>query len=64
MKKILVKISRKTGAVSVETEGYEGASCLEATRKLEEGLGMKDPERDLKPEFYTENSDNQQIGGA
>lgn len=52
-KKIIGRINLKTGVLTLETEGYEGASCLEATRRLEEGLGMDVDMRDLKPEFYT-----------
>jgi hypothetical protein len=64
MKTIRAKINKKTGKVTIETEGYEGATCLDATKKLEEGLGLKEPDRELKQEFYVEQSDTQQIGGA
>lgn len=63
MKKIIAKISKKTGAVSIETQGYQGADCLEATKKLEDGLGINPDGRELKGEFYEQSTtDNQQIG--
>lgn len=40
MKKIITTIDRKTGGMSVKTEGYSGGECLEATKQLESGLGM------------------------
>lgn len=64
MKKITAKIDVRTGRVTIETEGYEGATCLAATKALEEGLGLREPDRELKPAYYQENPDNQQVGGA
>jgi hypothetical protein len=64
MKKIIGIIDRRTGKITITPEGYEGPACLEATRKLEKGLGLKEPERELKPEFYQQVEQQQQIGGA
>lgn len=58
-KKIIAKINLKTGALTLSTEGYQGASCLEATRKLREGLGIE-AEPDKTPEFYQEEVQQQQ----
>ena len=34
MKKILAKIDHKTGALTLTTEGFQGAECLEAVKKI------------------------------
>lgn len=52
-KKIIARINRKTGKLTIQTEGYSGAECLEATRKIREGLGI-DAEPDKTPEFFTD----------
>lgn len=52
MKKILIRIEKKTGKVTITPQGYTGSECLEATKKLEEGLGLIDPEREILPEMY------------
>ncbi|HEY6563319.1 MAG TPA: DUF2997 domain-containing protein [Pirellulaceae bacterium] len=55
-----------TGAITVEAEGYSGSSCEEATRFLEEALGLPG-KRVRKGEFYrreTRNSNQQQLGGT
>jgi len=49
-KTIEVSVS-PTGAISIETEGYTGSSCEEATRYLEEALGLPG-KRTRKSEFY------------
>ena len=64
MKRIICIIHRKTGKLTISAEGYEGQSCLEATKKLREGLGMTEPEREYKPEFYQQTEQEQQIGGS
>ena len=47
--------------MTIETIGFDGASCIEATKKLEEQLGVVDETRELKPEFYNQvDSQNQQ----
>lgn len=50
MKKIIIQIGIDS-TVKVETEGYVGSSCKEATKKIEEGLGVVQSD-DLKPEYY------------
>lgn len=64
MKRIRVIIHRKTGKITISAEGYEGASCLEATKKLREGLGLKEPERELTADYYTQTEQTQELGGA
>jgi len=39
------------GTVKITTEGFTGASCEEATRALEEGLGTKTSDERTE-EFY------------
>jgi hypothetical protein len=53
-----------TGEIKIEAEGYTGSSCEEATRFLEEALGLPG-KRTRKTEFYqrrTNTSNQQQIG--
>lgn len=40
-----------TGATTVQTRGFHGASCREASRFIEQALGQKTGER-LTTEFY------------
>ena len=42
------------GSSSVEAKGFAGASCLEATRRLESLLGQKTSDR-LTSEFHATN---------
>lgn len=39
------------GATKIQTHGFAGRSCLEATRRLEAALGRTTNDR-LTPEFY------------
>ncbi len=39
------------GKTTVQTKGFAGASCQDASRLIEEALGRKTGER-LTPEFY------------
>lgn len=52
MKQISVIIS-PSGGITVETTGFQGKSCQDATKQLEEALGKKSKEL-LKGEFYQE----------
>lgn len=40
------------GKVRLETSGFAGEACLAATKDLESLLGAKNPERELKAEYY------------
>ena len=61
-KTIEVSVS-PAGAISIEAEGYTGSGCEEATRYLEEALGLPG-RRKRKAEFYrrrTKNTDQQRL---
>lgn len=51
MKKLKITVDPK-GEVSVEVEGVSGASCLEASRFLEDALGGKVKARELTSDYY------------
>ena len=40
------------GKVRLETSGFAGGECLAATKDLEQLLGAKEPDRELKAEYY------------
>lgn len=40
MKQILVTFDGRGGSV-IETQGFDGPACLEATRKLKDALGVE-----------------------
>lgn len=50
MKTIVVKI--KGGKATVETSGFHGSTCAEATANLERKLFGKAGDSEKKPEFY------------
>lgn len=50
MKMIDIIVS-PTGETTIQTKGFTGRDCLEASRRLEEALGAKRSER-LTGEFY------------
>ena len=50
MKTIEITID-KAGNTKVETKGFEGSSCREASRFVEVALGRRTAEQ-LKPEFH------------
>jgi len=53
MKKIIGRIDKATGKLTLETVGFTGEACLEATRKLREGLGIEaEPEKTA--DYYKE----------
>lgn len=59
MKTIRVLIS-PTGEVTVETKGFSGASCREASKFIEEALGTRIDER-LKAEFHLAETAHQTV---
>ena len=61
-KKVLVRINKKTGLPTISTVGFEGPSCLKATEKLREGLGI-DAEPERTPDFYVEETKAEQQEG-
>lgn len=58
MTKIIEIIVSPKGETKLETRGFEGAGCQEATRALEQALGAKTGES-LTGEYYTETNSNQ-----
>lgn len=63
MKKILGRINKATGQMTLSTDGFTGEACLEATRKLREGLGIEaEPEK--TSDFYKEEVTQQQEQGT
>jgi hypothetical protein len=64
MKRIIAIINKKTGELQIKTEGYNGAECLEATKGLEEGLGMNQACAIPTAEMFNIEKNEQQVGGA
>ncbi len=50
------------GSVSVETAGYKGSSCKQASEFIEKALGAKTGET-LKPEYYQQSTENRLKSG-
>jgi hypothetical protein len=48
------------GSTKIETKGFIGPDCQEASRMLEKALGTKTA-GDLKPEFYQEATTDRSI---
>ena len=60
-KKVIRVIVGPKGETRVETKGFSGGECREASRFLEQALGQPVGEQ-LTPEFYqTEATEQQQI---
>ena len=59
-KKIVRVIVGPKGETRVETKGFSGGECREASRFLEQALGQPMSEQ-LTPEFYQAQSAEQQI---
>jgi Protein of unknown function (DUF2997) len=49
-----------TGQTKIETKGFAGSSCRDASRFLEEALGVKTEDRPTV-EFYSQVADERQI---
>ena len=61
MKKIIRLIVSPTGETRIETKGFSGGECREASRFLEQALGQSMGEQ-LTAEFYqTQATEQQQI---
>ena len=58
MTKIIEIVVSPKGEVKLETKGFSGSGCQEATRALEAALGTKTDES-LTGEYYTEVNTNQ-----
>lgn len=62
-RRILVKVS-PTGEIEIVAEGFQGKQCTEATKALEDALGLR-TSRKLRPEFQRQKvsrNQNQTIG--
>ncbi len=57
MTQIIEVIVSPTGATKVETKGFSGANCREASRSLEAALGQRSGEQ-LTAEFHTASTSN------
>lgn len=61
MKKIKITIDG-LGNPKIEAEGFAGEDCTAATSGLEAALsGTNGADRTLKPEYYTEGGEDQQV---
>jgi len=58
-KKIEITVSPE-GATSIKTKGFTGSSCKDATRDLEQALGVASRET-LLPEFYNQTNTGEQL---
>ncbi len=59
MPRITITIS-PTGQTTVATSGYQGKSCQDATRQLEQALGTVASDRKT-PEFYQTQAEGQRV---
>ena len=62
MKIIEVTVSPK-GETKLETKGFAGGECRQASRFMEEALGVRASEK-LTAEFYQQQSASQSIKGG
>ncbi len=60
MKKIIEVIVSLKGETKIETKGFVGGECRQASRFMEEALGVRESEN-LTAEFYQQQSTGQSI---
>ena len=60
MKKIIRLIVSPTGETKIETRGFSGGECREASRFIDQALGQPVSEQ-LTAEFYQSQTTKQQI---
>ena len=60
MARIIEVLVSPTGATTVQTKGYAGADCLQASKFLEQALGVPTAERKTA-EFYGVENARQQV---
>jgi len=58
-KKIELTVSA-SGATSIKTTGFAGSSCKDATRDLENALGVAGREH-LQPEYFQQGNTSEQL---
>jgi hypothetical protein len=59
MTKTIEIVVSPTGETTIQTKGFAGSSCRDASRFIEEALGKRTGEQ-LTPEFYVLQSTGQQ----
>lgn len=59
MKSIIITVAADAG-VTIETQGYKGESCANATKIFEEALGIVGDSK-KKPEYFQEEEGHQQV---
>jgi hypothetical protein len=59
MTRIIEVIVSPTGQLKIETKGFAGSSCRDASRFLEEALGVKTEDRPTA-EFYAQSVEERQ----
>ena len=60
MSKIIELIVSRTGETKIETKGFAGSSCQDASRFLEQALGAKTSEK-LTAGFYVQQDQQQRL---
>ena len=58
--KTITVIVANDGSTKVETHGFTGSTCQQASKFIEEAIGARQSER-LTAEFYAQQSSQQQI---
>lgn len=53
-------VVRPGGEIKIETSGFSGSSCQEATQRFERALGVAG-QATLKPEFYETQHESQAL---
>jgi hypothetical protein len=59
MARIIELTVSPTGETTIQTKGYAGSDCLQASKFLEQALGITATDQKT-PEFYTQVSSEQQ----
>ena len=60
MPRVIEVIVSPAGEATVQTRGYEGSDCLQASRFLEQALGLRTSDRKTD-EFYAATPSHQQV---
>jgi hypothetical protein len=60
MSRVIEVVISPQGAVTVQTRGYAGSDCLQASKFIEESLGVVGSDRKTA-EFYESTSVEQQV---
>jgi hypothetical protein len=60
MARIIEVLVSPTGEITVQTRGYAGADCVQASRFLEQALGVRTADTKTA-EFYQEAQERQQV---